>query len=248
MTHQHLGATALLDVSHPSIQQLVTARGWPALTSTARIGAIYDFVRDEIGFGYNLSDDLSASAVLADGYGQCNTKSTLLMALLRATGIACRLHGGTVHKRLQKGVVEGIAYRIAPEEILHTWVEVHHDGAWRSLEGVILDARYLDGVREANPGASGAFLGFAVGTENIEWPANVWRGSDTFVQATGLVRDFGVFDDPDAFFAARGTNLGPVRAWVFRTFIRAAMNRRVTRIRDGAAASRTRVAVPGMAR
>ncbi len=39
-----------------------------------RIGAAYDFVRNEILFGYNRTDAIPATEVLADGYGQCNTK------------------------------------------------------------------------------------------------------------------------------------------------------------------------------
>lgn len=42
-------------------------------------------VRDDIVFGYNIDDEIPASKVLADGYGQCNTKGTLFMALLRAS-------------------------------------------------------------------------------------------------------------------------------------------------------------------
>lgn len=67
-------------------------------------GAIYDFVRNDIAFGYNSSDDIKASAVLADGYGQCNTKGTLLMALLRKAGIPCRLHGFTIHKNFRQAL------------------------------------------------------------------------------------------------------------------------------------------------
>ena len=78
-----LQPTALLDFHHPALEALIRARGWRALPEFERIGAIYDFVRDEIPFGYNLTDDLPASQVLADGIGQCNTKGTLLMALLR---------------------------------------------------------------------------------------------------------------------------------------------------------------------
>jgi transglutaminase-like putative cysteine protease len=66
---------------------------------------VYDFVRNEIAFGYNAGDELPASAVLADGIGQCNTKATLLMALMRAVGIACRFHGFTIDKPLQKGAI-----------------------------------------------------------------------------------------------------------------------------------------------
>ena len=33
----------------------------------------------------------------------------------------------------------GIVYRNAPQEILHSWVEVLLDGRWYELEGFILD-------------------------------------------------------------------------------------------------------------
>lgn len=55
-------------------------------------------MRDEIAFGYNESVDLPASRVLAAGFGQCNTKGTLLMALLRALDVPCRFHGFTLAK------------------------------------------------------------------------------------------------------------------------------------------------------
>ena len=106
-----------------------------------RIGAIYDFVRNEVAFGYNLADDLPASQVLADGIGQCNTKGTLFMALLRAAGVPCRFHGFTIDKALQKGAITGVAYALAPRDIIHSWVEVWFDGRWVELEGFILDKR-----------------------------------------------------------------------------------------------------------
>jgi transglutaminase-like putative cysteine protease len=125
--HKYLEATPLLDVSHPRLLELVQERGWKALEPYDAIGAIYDFVRNEVRFGYNTSDDLPASAVLADGYGQCNTKGTLLMALLRSVGIPCRFHGFTIDKKLQRGAVTGIPYRLAPKSIiLSARPEEHH--------------------------------------------------------------------------------------------------------------------------
>ncbi|MDZ4253282.1 MAG: transglutaminase family protein, partial [Sulfuritalea sp.] len=102
--------TRLLDGQSPNIQHLISARGWRGLSEFERIGAIYRFVRDEIAFGYNERDDLPASRILEDGYGQCNTKTILLMALLRAAGVPCRLHGATIHKRLQQGIVSGLLF------------------------------------------------------------------------------------------------------------------------------------------
>lgn len=78
--HPLLAVTPLLDIRHLDIEALVARRGWRTLSPYDRIGAVYDFVRNEIGFGYNKGDELPASTVLADGIGQCNTKSTLLMA------------------------------------------------------------------------------------------------------------------------------------------------------------------------
>ena len=160
MSERYLQATALLDYRHPSVADVVERRGWRQLPERARIGAIHDFVRDEIAFGYNVDDRLSASRVLADGYGQCNTKTILLMALLRASGIACRFHGATIHKRLQKGVVNGLLYWLAPPSIIHTWAEVLFEGRWLALEGVILDRTYLDGPRATDPEPRRGFLGY----------------------------------------------------------------------------------------
>mgnify|MGYP002241704325 CR=1 FL=1 len=48
----------------------------------------------------NVDDSIPASKVLKDGYGQCNTKGTLFMALLRACGVPCRIHGFTIDKKI----------------------------------------------------------------------------------------------------------------------------------------------------
>ena len=98
---EFLRETPLLDYSAKPIEKLIENRGWKMLDEFQRIREIYDFVRNEILFGYNVRDDLPASRVLSDGYGQCNTKGTLFMALLRADGIPCRLHGFTIDKKLQ---------------------------------------------------------------------------------------------------------------------------------------------------
>ena len=95
-----LPETPMLDYSHPSIQALIQSRGWKKLLPYECICAIYNFVRDEILFGCNTDDSIPASKVLSDGYGQCNTKGTLFMALLRTCGIPCRIHRFTIDKAL----------------------------------------------------------------------------------------------------------------------------------------------------
>ena len=97
--------------------------------------------------GYNKYDNLAATEVLADGIDQCNTKATLLMALLRAVGIPCRLYGTRVTKVFQRSLMPEIMANLAPILIVHTWAEVFYNGEWLSLEGVITDKAYISGLQ-----------------------------------------------------------------------------------------------------
>lgn len=72
------------------------------LDEVDKVRNIYNFVRNEVKFGYDTGDTIHESQVLSDGYGQCNTKATLLMALLRAVVVVTRIHGFTIDKALQK--------------------------------------------------------------------------------------------------------------------------------------------------
>ncbi len=224
--------TLMLDFKVPAIAALIEERGWSRLPQTDRIGAIYDFVRDDIPFGYNRADDISASSVLRDGYGQCNTKATLLMALLRGVGVPCRLHGFTIHKTLQRGVVPEAVYPWAPAEILHSWVEVELDGDWLNLEGFILDSLYLQAIQAAFPDQDN-LCGYGVGTDRLCAPHVQWTGKDTYIQKTGIARDLGTFASPDVFFENRKQAIGSFRERLYRHAIRHWMNARVRKIRNG---------------
>lgn len=240
--------TTLLDFGAPSIARLIASRGWRELSEYERIGAIYDFVRDEIAFGYNSSEDLPASVVLADGIGQCNTKSTLL----RAIGVPCRFHGFTIDKALQRGAVTGLWYRLAPRNILHSWVEVFHDGRWINLEGFILDTAYLSALQRRYADRTGPFCGFGVATPDLRDPPVACSGGDTYIQREGINHDFGLFDSPDDFYDRIGVNLSGLRKWLYARFVRHSMNRNVGRIREqngrGTGAGRRNATAPGAPR
>lgn len=233
MSDTHLQETRLLDFNNPAIQGLIAKRGWKALAPAGRIHVAYDFVKDEILFGYNRSDDLSASEVMADGYGQCNTKTTLLIALLRALEIPSRFHGFTIHKKVQAGIVPERLYRRAPTEILHSWVEVQHNGEWVPLEGFILDGPYLQQVKKLYPDRQGEFCGLGIATSQFENPPVRFEGRPTFIQRDAIVKDLGVYDDPDSFYDAHGPNFSGIRRLLFAGAIRRILNAHVARIRGG---------------
>lgn len=223
--------TPLLDYSTGSIQSLIADRGWSKLEPTERAEATYEFVRNEIAFGYNSDDTLTASDVLRDGYGQCNTKTTLLMALLRAMGLECRFHGFTIHKSLQRGIVPEIVYPLAPTNILHSWVEVLLDGRWVTLEGFILDDAVLNALQRAFPDQD-SICAYGAGTDDLQAPDVGWSGQDTYIQRTGINADLGIFASPDAFYAEH-RQLRGIKGYLYRLVIRHWMNARVERLRRG---------------
>lgn len=229
---QYLKETLLLDYNHPSIKNLIQQKEWLKLSDIEKVKQIYNFVRDEIQFGYNSSDSIPASTVLNDGYGQCNTKATLLMALLRAVKIPTRLHGFTIDKSLQKGAIDGIWYKLSPQNILHSWVEVYVNESWFILEGVILDKEYLTNLQKMYKSPSNIFCGFGVFTENFENPPIDWNLSNTYIQDKGINQDFGIFDSPDDFYNQHQQQLSFIQGIMFKNIVRHLMNKNVDNIRN----------------
>lgn len=234
MQDKYLKETPMLNYNSDSIQKLVEARGWKRLDAFERIGAVYDYVRNEILFGYNSSDLLTAEEVLKDGYGQCNTKGTLLMALFRAVGIPCRLHGSEVSKYFQEGATSGLISKLAPERVVHTWVEVLYQDKWIALEGVITDEAYVQGVKKKYPDKTGDYKGYAISVPDLKTLDLNWNGENLFVQNTSVVEDYGVFDSPDVFFKEHKQTWNKVKNFAYVHYGRKVMNRNVSGIRQSA--------------
>ena len=197
---RYLRETKLLNYSCITIQKLINERKWKQLDDFNKIKATYSFVRDEILFGYNVSDEITAEQVLKDGYGQCNTKGILFMALLRAINLPCRIHGFTIDKELQKGAMTGIVYRNAPQNVLHSWVEVFYNEKWYELEAFILDKKYLSNLQKKFKQCSGAFCGYGVAVKDFKNPQVDWEGNNTYIQSEGINQDLGIYDSPDELF------------------------------------------------
>lgn len=224
--------TPLLNYSHSTIQALINKRGWRQQNEKDRILAIYNFVRDEIQFGYNTDDCITAAKILKDGYGQCNTKAILFMALLRAADVPCRIHGFLIDKIMQKGAIKGFYYKRAPKEILHSWVEIYYKGKWLNLEGFILDMKYLNELQDRFKECNESFFGYGVAIGDFKNPPVEWNESDTYIQKDKITKDLSIFDSPDELFAAHKQKIGKFKTFMFRNIVRHSMNNNVKRIRN----------------
>ncbi len=229
---KYLQETNMLDYSNIHIQKLLQTRKWQELADFDRIKAIYNFVRDEILFGYNADDGIPASKVLADGYGQCNTKGTLFMALLRACNIPCRVHGFTIDKKLQKGAMTGFVYKSAPKNVLHSWVEVFFEDKWYELEAFILDKTYRSKLQQMHKDCVGAFCGYGVAVMDFQNPVIDFERNNTYIQSEGINQDFGIYDCPDDLLKEHQQEMSAIKAFAYRTLGRHLMNRNVKKIRE----------------
>lgn len=229
---KYLKETKMLDYSSKNIQRLIHERNWNDIEEFERLKSIYNFVRDEILFGYNIDDNISASKVLEDGYGQCNTKGTLFMALLRACNIPCRVHGFTIDKELQKGAMTGIVYKNAPQNVFHSWVEVYFEDKWYELEAFILDMEYLRKLQRKNSHCTGAFCGYGVAVKDFKNPIIDFDRNNTYIQSEGINQDFGVYDSPDDLLKEHHQEMSVIKAFLYRNLGRHLMNWNVNKIRN----------------
>lgn len=230
---KYLQQTSMLNYNTQEIIDLIKTHKWNELEEYDKIGAICDFVQNEIPLGYNKRDNLTATLVLKDGYGQCNTKATLLMALLRAVGIPCRLHGTKVTKVFQRSLMPKIMAKLAPPYIVHTWAEVYYNGDWLSLEGVITDKAYISGLQKLFPDYKGKFFDYAVAVKDFGNLQIDWKGENTIVQQQAVVEDLGIFDTPEEFFAEYKQEYRGIKKFLYENIGRKIMMKKVAKIRRG---------------
>ena len=131
-TPAHLAATPAIDRDHPAVQAFARAHAQGA-DERARAVALAHAVRD--GFRYDpYRIDLSphgmrASTVLANGYGWCVPKATLLTAVARAAGIPARLGFADVRNHMS---TERMRETMKTDLFIwHGYTELWLAGAWR---------------------------------------------------------------------------------------------------------------------
>ena len=125
----------------------------------------------------------------------------------------------------------GIVYKLAPNNVFHSWVDVFLEGKWYELEAFILDRKYLTKLQRANPECQGAFCGYGVAVRNFKNPIIDFNRNNTYIQSEGINMDFGVYDSPDELLKEHHQNMTAFKAFVYRHIGRHLMNANVRKIR-----------------
>lgn len=135
-----LGVTDLVNFREPVIRDQVRRLTQGLGSPSAKSRAVHDFVRDRIAYGFtDRFHDVSATQVLEEGIGFSITKSTLLVAMLRALSIPSRLHFASMPAALWRGTL-----RFDRPAVDHAFAEVWSENRW-----IVIDSHVVDPVLAA---------------------------------------------------------------------------------------------------
>jgi len=209
-------------------QRLVRGRE----TARDKLRALFYYVRDEIRFGYPMQADLvTASETIRLGYGYCNTKATLLVALARAAGLRARIHFSTIDKEIQKGMFPQWVFKRFPDELSHSWVEVEIDGRWRRIDSFINDIDFYRAGRSALR-ERGWKTGFSISCANGDSDPELNIDQERFVQMDAVTDDHGIYDEPaDYYRSPRYRNRPNALTLLLYRLVVSLANRKVERMR-----------------
>ena len=169
-----------------------------------RLERLFLFVRDDIRFEFPLRwsewDRVRASRVIDSGFGYCNTKATLMVALCRACGISARVHYGLISADVMRGIFPGFSFPFLPKSGPHSWTEVEVEGTWKRIDSYINDEALFKAAR-SRLGESGRTMGYSLACIDGKCSCEFNFGEKGFVHMGAVVEDLGVWEDASQFFA-----------------------------------------------
>jgi hypothetical protein len=224
-----LGDTPVLQWEHPRIRilakRLTQLEGGPVQKARACFAFVWS-----LPFAFDATSmHTTAPEVLQRGYGDCRTKSTLFVAMLRSLGIPARVRFVSLPPHFLRGLLN-----TAGATFDHAFAEVFMDDLWLGVDTYSLDiklalaARSLLG-RENRRVGYGVHLDGQVGWDGKSSAFGQFNASD---KASAPSRDWGPFNDPSEF--ARIYRTGTKRgwsAWPRRSIGLLLANRRVAELR-----------------
>jgi Transglutaminase-like superfamily len=195
-----LSATRLLDLEDSKLRIQAMRLTQLAQTDAHKAVLIHDFIK-AMPFGCVVGfDHIPAGSVLRSGRGDCHTKGTLFVALLRCAGVPARLRFVTLPGTFLRGIMD-----IGPGGITHAIGEVFLDGAWLQTDTYVTDS-VLEEQARALLTREGRECGLGIHLRaNRFWDAKASvHGQFTPTDPASLpTHDWGVAHDPAAFYAEK---------------------------------------------
>ena len=171
----YLCPTELIDSGNSIVSMKAVELTQYCQTTIDKVLMIYNFVRDEIKFGWmSHFYNIKASELIETKIGYSQTKTTLFIALLRSIGIPAR----PKFVELSSKILYGYGM-ILGEHIDHSYSEVLIDHTWYKVDGYIIDRDLYSHAKQSLI-ANSRIYGYGIHLYgNIEWDGQ----SDCMIQA-----------------------------------------------------------------
>jgi len=197
-----------------------------------KIAALFYYVRDDIKFQFpDEGDFVPASQTIKYGYGQCNNKTILYLALCRAIGIEARIHFSLIDKKIQQGLIKGLFYWMIPSKLSHAWLEVKIDNKWFPIDSYINDAEYYNAAKKKLR-ERGWHTGYSIACSKSKSSIELNFENEQFVQMDAVSDDHGAYDDPLEYYRSPQYKNRPnaLTLFIYKVFI-SGVNNRVKKMR-----------------
>ena len=229
---QWLGSTQLLDLNDPKLRIQAMRITQLASNATQKAVFIHDFVKS-LPFGCVAAfDHVPAADVLRAGRGDCHTKGTLFVALLRASGVPARLRFVSLSSKFLAGIID-----VTQESITHAVGEVYLSGRWVQTDTYVTDEQF-----EMRAWGKLVERGLRVGLGIHVNADRYWSGQkDSHAQYSDKdlsslpLEDLGVAHDPKYFYSDKSKQDRQI-GWTTRLkwlMVATVVNHRVGKIRIG---------------
>ena len=217
----------LTDYDNPTVKNKALILTKCHETIENKIAALFYYVRDDIKFQFpDEGDFVAASLTIKHGYGQCNNKTILYLALCKAIGIDARAHFSLIDKSIQRGLITGLLYWFMPQKISHCWLEVKLNNKWFPIDSYINDAEYYLAAKKKLI-EKGWDTGYSVASSKNESSIELDFNKEQFVQMDAVTDDHGVYDDPVEYYKSSKYKNRPnaLALFIYKIFIRSVNDR-----------------------
>jgi hypothetical protein len=196
-----LCATSLLDLEDPKLRIRVLRITQLATSATDKAIRVHDYIKS-LPFGcVPASENLRSGLVLRAGFGDCHTKGTLFVSMLRLVGIPARLRFVNLSSTFLEGIIS-----LPGIQIIHAITEAYLVGKWIQVDTYVTDETF-EGHALGRLKSKGSTLGFGIHAGGQRYWTGILpaHGQYTPLDPQSLpTRDLGVAHDPEHFYQRSG--------------------------------------------
>ncbi len=191
--------TPLLNTEHPKIRLLAIKLTQLRPGRREKALACFEFIR-HLPFGcVGNGTGVSSLVVLKRGQGDCHTKSTLFIALLRSLNIPARLRFVTLKPDFLHGILE-----LGNQPVEHCCAEVWLDNRWLAVDSHVVDLPLARAATEHLSEENRA-LGYGIhALGQTDWDGHTASFGQFSEQdpSSFPIKDWGPYDDPHHFYSS----------------------------------------------